>query len=112
MFLAIFILNGQNLANQPATGHTQYRWQQAKNNDMKNKTNEQLESNLNLLKGITIALIFVLTLLIVISIYGLIMKENNSTFVASITVAISCSAILPLLLINMNKIKKELNSRK
>ena len=79
---------------------------------MKNKSTEQLKTNLNLIKGITIVLIFAITLLFGITIYGLLMKENKSTFIALLTVGISCSVILPLQFINMKKIKQELNSRK
>ena len=52
---------------------------------MINKCNEELKSNLNSIKGTTIALIFTLTILIGISAYGLLTKENNSTFIALIT---------------------------
>jgi len=76
---------------------------------MNNKTTEKLESKLKAIKIITGALIGVLTLLLIISIYGLIAKENNSTFIALIAVAISCIAILPIQFINMKKIKTELN---
>jgi FtsH-binding integral membrane protein len=79
---------------------------------MKNKSTEQLESNLNSIKGITIVLIFTITLLIGITVYGLLTKEDKSTFIALLTVGISCCAILPLQFINMKKIKSELNSRK
>ena len=83
-----------------------------KNNDMDNKTTEKLEGQLKGIKIITGTLIGVLTLLLIISIYGLVTKENNSAFVALIAVAISCSGILPSQFINMKKIKTELNSRK
>ncbi len=83
-----------------------------KNNNMDNKTTEKLESQLKVIKIITGTLIGVLTLLLTISIYGLVSKENNSTFIALIAVAISCSGILPLQFINMKKIKAELNTRK
>lgn len=78
---------------------------------MKNKPTEKLEGELKAIKIITGALIGVLTLLLIISIYGLMTKERNSTFIPLIAVAISCSAILPLQFINMKKIKTELNSR-
>ncbi len=53
-----------------------------KNNDLKIKTIEQLQSNLNVNKTIATALVIVLTLLTAISIYGLIAKENTSAFIA------------------------------
>ena len=79
---------------------------------MKNKSTEQLKSNLNLIKGITFVLIFAITLLIGITAYGFFMKENKSTFIALFAVGISCSTFLQLQCINMKKIKTELNSRK
>lgn len=78
---------------------------------MKNKSTEQLKSNLNLIKIITITLSFTLTLLIVITVYGFLMKENKSVFIALFAVAISCSAILPVQFMNMKKIKSELSKR-
>ncbi|TPN86900.1 hypothetical protein [Aquimarina algicola] len=80
--------------------------------DLKNKTTEKLESELKRLKTIIGALIGVLILLFAVTIYGLLTKENKSTFIALIAVAISCSAILPMQFNNMKKIKTELNIRK
>ncbi|MBK7475047.1 MAG: hypothetical protein IPI11_03130 [Haliscomenobacter sp.] len=80
-----------------------------KKEDLKNKTTERLKSELKAIKIITGALIGVLTLLFIISIYGLIVKENNSTFIALIAVAISLSAILPIQFVNMKNIKNKLN---
>ncbi|MBK8879853.1 MAG: hypothetical protein IPN74_15345 [Haliscomenobacter sp.] len=80
-----------------------------KKEDLKNKTTERLKSELKAIKIITGALIGVLTLLFIISIYGLIAKENNSTFIALIAVAISLSAILPIQFVNMKNIKNKLN---
>lgn len=78
---------------------------------MNDKTTETLESELKAIKIIAGALILVLTLLLAISIYGLVAKENNATFIALIAVAISCSATLPLQFINMKKIRTELSKR-
>ena len=80
-------------------------------NSFKDKTTAQLASNLNLIKGITIVLIFVIVLLLSITIYGMATKEDNGTFVALFVVGISCSATLPLQFTNMKKIKAELASR-
>jgi hypothetical protein len=76
------------------------------------KTTAKLESELKAIKIITGALIGVVILLLIISIYGLLAKENKSTFIALISVGISCIAILPLQFIIMKKIKTELNTRK
>jgi hypothetical protein len=83
-----------------------------KNEQMKNKSTEQLKSELNSIKGVTIVLIFTIGLLTGITIYGLLTKEDKSMFIALFTVGISCCAVLPLQFMNMKKIKSELNSRK
>ena len=80
--------------------------------DLKNNTTERLKSELKAIKIITGALIGVLTLLFIISIYGLIAKENNSIFSALIVVAISLCAMLPLLFVTIKNIKNKLNARK
>jgi hypothetical protein len=78
----------------------------------KNNTTEKLEGQLKAIIIIASMLFGVLSLLFITAIYGLITKENNSTFIALIVVAISLSAILPLQLINIKNIKDELKSRK
>jgi NADH:ubiquinone oxidoreductase subunit K len=83
-----------------------------KNEKLKNRTTEKLESTLTAIKIISSALIGVLALLFIISIYGLIVKENKTTFISLITVAISLSAVLPLQFIIMKNINNELNKRK
>ncbi|MEX0980984.1 MAG: hypothetical protein WD577_07460 [Bacteroidales bacterium] len=83
-----------------------------KNTDLNNKTTEKLQSELKTIKTVTGALIGVLIVLFAVTIYGLLTKENNSTFIALIAVGISLSAILPLQFGNMKKIKTELNTRK
>ena len=82
-----------------------------KKHKLKNQTTEQLTTAMNMLKGITGALIIMIIILLSISIYGLIMKENNTIFIALIAVGTSCSAILTVQFILMNKIKTELQSR-
>jgi hypothetical protein len=82
-----------------------------KNEDLKKKEIEKLERQFTAIKIITGALIGVLTLLFIVSIYGLIVKENNSIFMALIVVAISLCAVLPLLFVTMKNIKNKLNMR-
>jgi Na+(H+)/acetate symporter ActP len=82
-----------------------------KNNDLQSKTIKQLNSNLSALQAITIALVVVLTLLMLISIYGYVTKENKSTFIATFALAIALSAALPIQFISMKKIKTELKLR-
>ena len=79
---------------------------------LKEKTSETLIGELNVFKAITVALIFVMLLLIGVCIYGLLTKENNTVF---FTLLIIPLALIPILLINagnMKKIKAELESRK
>ena len=82
-----------------------------KNNDLKDKTIEQLQANLRLNKAISIALIIVLTLFTATTIYGLITKENTSTFIALFAVACSCWSFLPIPFYAIKKIKTELKLR-
>lgn len=78
---------------------------------MKVKEIEKLESQLKATKIITGVLIGVLALLSIVSIYGLIVKENNSIFIALTAVAISLCGVLPILFITMKNIKNKLNAR-
>lgn len=83
-----------------------------KKENLKNKTSKKLESRLKGTKILTIALIVVLALLLVLSVYGFMNEKNNPTFIALIAVAIACSAVLPSQFSHMKKIKNELNRRK
>lgn len=83
-----------------------------KNKDLKSKTNAQLENELKAIKAVTGVLIGVLLLLFAVTIYGLLTKENKTTFIALIAVGVSCGAIVPLQYVQMKKIKSELRSRK
>lgn len=76
------------------------------------KSTKELESTLKLMKLISTALAIVIFALLAITVYGLIAKENNATFLALFVVGISCGTILPLQFTTMKKIKAELNSRK
>jgi len=80
-------------------------------NTFENKTTEQLKASLGMLKGITIVLAVVVGLLIAVNIYGLLTKEDNSTFIALFAVAISCGGMILLQMINMKKIKAEIAAR-
>lgn len=82
-----------------------------KKEDLKNKTTENLKGDLKTLKVITGALIGVLLPLFAITIYGIFAKEDNTTFIALMAVAISCSAIIPIQFSSIKKIKNELELR-
>ncbi|MHB0753957.1 hypothetical protein [Polaribacter sp. M15] len=81
-------------------------------NSFKNKTPKELEDTLKILKILAISLSLVIFLLFSICIYGVITKENNTTFIALFVVGVSCGAMLPLQISSMNKIKSEIKSRK
>ena len=76
------------------------------------KTTEKLEGELKALKAVNGALIGVLGLLFVVCIYGLLQKNDNGVFTALIVVPIALSAIIPLNVGNMKKIKVELDNRR
>ena len=77
-------------------------------NQLKNQTTVQLTKAMNMLKGITVALVIMIIILFSISIYGLAMKENNTVFIALIAVGTSCIAILSVQFVLINTIKTEL----
>jgi hypothetical protein len=81
------------------------------NDNFKSKSNKDLENSLKAMKVISTALLVVVSLLISITVYGLLFKDNNATFLPLLVVGISCSAILPLQFASMKKIKTELKSR-
>jgi hypothetical protein len=60
------------------------------------------------MKILTGALIGVLTLLVLVSLYGLVFMDNNSLFIALLGVALSLCAVLPLLFVTMKNIKNKL----
>lgn len=82
-----------------------------KEEDLKNKTTEELQSELKQTKTLTGALTGVLILLYSVTIYGLIAKEEKTTFIALIAVAISCSLILAINFAKIKEIKNELKLR-
>ncbi|MDW3194531.1 MAG: hypothetical protein R8G66_19290 [Cytophagales bacterium] len=75
------------------------------------KSTEKLKGELKSLQIVAWALAIVLFFLFSITIYGLIAKEDKSTFIALLFVAFSCGGIMPFQMIMMNKIKKELKLR-
>ena len=80
--------------------------------ELKDKSTEKLIGELKGLKMINGVLIGVLSLLFIVCVFGLITKEDNSTFRALIAVPLALSAIIPLNYGNMKKIKTELDLRK
>ncbi len=79
--------------------------------DLKNKTTGKLKSDLKSIKAVSWILAATLILLVAVNIYGLIFKENKSTFIALMAVAAGLSAIIPSQYSTMKKIKTELKLR-
>ncbi|PID67791.1 MAG: hypothetical protein CR968_04925 [Flavobacteriia bacterium] len=82
-----------------------------KNFDLKNRTKKELESLIKIMKGISAALILSITLLFILSIYGIVLKENKAIFIALLVIALASVAILPLQLKTIKTVKDELNNR-
>lgn len=83
-----------------------------KKEELKNKSDEKLESELRQTKIISGALIGILIPLFALTIYGLVTDEDKSTNLGLLAVAFSCSLILPIQFSSIKKIKIELESRK
>lgn len=73
--------------------------------EFQDKTTEKLNGELRTLRTLTGALIGVLILLFIICIYGLITKEDNSTFRGLIIIPIALGIIIPLNFGNIKKLK-------
>lgn len=82
-----------------------------KDSDFKGKSTKELKGNLKAMKIISTALLVVIGLLLSITIYGLIFKEKQDTFLALLVVGVSCGAILPSQFATMKKVKTELKLR-
>lgn len=80
-------------------------------NSYKNKSAEQLKSSLRALKIVSITLSIVVILLMIVTIFGMLTKDNKAVFISLFVVAMSCGAILPVQFASMKKIKEELQSR-
>jgi membrane protein YdbS with pleckstrin-like domain len=83
-----------------------------KKNEFKEKSSEQLKSTLNMFKVLVIFLVIVLLFLVGVCVYGLLMKEDKSTFIALIAVASGASITLIAPIVKMKEIKFELRMRK
>jgi hypothetical protein len=81
------------------------------NTSLKNKTIKQLQSKLNFNKTIAIALIIVIAFLTAISLYGLIAKDNVTTFISLLAVACTSWSFIPLSFNLIKEIKTELKLR-
>jgi len=82
-----------------------------KKNDLKNKTLEELQSNLKINKLLLGTLIGGIIVLVGTSIYGLLTKGNSGTYIPSLIIALSFIMIFPIIYKNIKKTEKELKSR-
>ncbi|EMY82605.1 hypothetical protein pgond44_00735 [Psychroflexus gondwanensis ACAM 44] len=82
-----------------------------KKNEFKEKSSEQLKSTLNMFKVLVIFLVIALLFLVGVCVYGLLMKEDKSTFTA-LAVASGASITLIAPIVKMKEIKSELRMRK
>ena len=80
--------------------------------DLKSKTINKLKSELQLYKVLNYMLMTIIVLVITVCVYGIIVKEENSTFVILITSVLCTGGVIPLNYSNIKKIKKELELRK
>lgn len=80
-------------------------------NTFEAKTTEELKAIWGMLKGIAIALAVLVILLIAVNIYGLLTKDDSSTFIALFAVALPCGGMIPLMMFSMKKIKAEITLR-
>ncbi|OSY88763.1 hypothetical protein WH52_03575 [Tenacibaculum holothuriorum] len=78
---------------------------------LKEKTTENLENKLKLLKISTGFLAGVSSILFIICLYNLLTREDNSIFRSLIIVPSVLFTIIPIYYGNIKKIKNELNSR-
>jgi len=81
------------------------------NNELNDRTIEQLQSNLRINKIISVVITIILAIFTIGSIYGLPTKENTTTFIALFAVACSCWSLLPIPFEARKNIKIELKLR-
>ena len=80
-------------------------------NELSSKPTEKLAGELKSLKVITTALFAVVILLETICIYGFLTQDKPAVYIALAASGMACGAIIPLLFVNMNKIKQEIAKR-
>ena len=83
-----------------------------KDEELKSKTVSELKSEIKRLKAISGAVLGISLVLAAVTIYGIITKEDKTTDMALLVVAIACSASIAVHLSSIKKIKTELASRK
>ncbi|MDO6806967.1 hypothetical protein Q4603_00025 [Zobellia galactanivorans] len=83
-----------------------------KDEELKNKTESELESEIKKWKGISGAIIGVSLVLMVVTIYGMITKGSNTLDISLLGVAFACFASVSALNSYIKKIKIEISSRK
>ena len=79
--------------------------------DLKNKNRSKLVAELQTYKILTYLIIGILILLIAVSVYGLMTKEDNTTFFSLLVIIICLSFCIPFNYSIIKKIKKEVELR-
>ena len=77
-------------------------------NSFKNKKIGELTFLFSLIKRVTIALIFIIVILLSITIYKMVTESNFETSLPSFIIVLCCSATLPIQFMNIKHIKTEL----
>ncbi|WP_272150320.1 hypothetical protein [Tenacibaculum aiptasiae] len=78
---------------------------------MENKTIEELNKRIKLLKVVAKAMTVALILLLAVTIYGLLTKENKTVFITLLPIVFGLSTILLLQYSSVKKIKEEIKQR-
>ncbi|KAB1154606.1 hypothetical protein F7018_13845 [Tenacibaculum aiptasiae] len=78
---------------------------------MENKTIEELNKRIKLLKVVAKAMAVALILLLAVTIYGLLTKENKTVFITLLPIVFGLSTILLLQYSSVKKIKEEIKQR-
>lgn len=78
---------------------------------MENKTIEELNKRIKLLKVVAKAMTAALILLLAVTIYGLLTKENKTVFITLLPIVFGLSTILLLQYSSVKKIKEEIKQR-
>lgn len=83
-----------------------------KDEELKGKTVSELESEIKRLKAFSGIAIGISLVLAAVTIYGLLTKEDKTTDMLLLVVAIACFSSVPMQFGTIKKIKTELESRK
>lgn len=78
---------------------------------MKNKSIEELNRQIKVLKLVSKAMLIALVLLLGVTVYGLLTKENKTVFITLMPIVFGLLTILFLQYASIKKIREEIKSR-